>query len=250
MGCRVPVSWFASCTVTRRVSACRALASDGGRCCPCRPPRAARPHGRVRQASARAPRPMGAPRGWPGCGRAWCRPGPERRVVGLGGAAGEDDFIGVGVEQVGDCLAGILEGLAGAAAEAMGAGRVAERFAGKRLHRLHHGRQQRRGCIVVQVDQVLIHWLRRIGGLPMPARLLVFYCVPPGDARRACALDQRRHVVLLDSVLVSAMVGIFEKKSGTEKATKPVRRGFSAGAETMGSLLSGELAHEQRTFCP
>ena len=43
----------------------------------------------------------------------------DGEVVGLGGAAGEDDLVGAGAEQGGDAFAGVLQGLAGLAAGAV-----------------------------------------------------------------------------------------------------------------------------------
>jgi hypothetical protein len=76
----------------------------------------------------------------------------QGEVVRLGGAAGEDHFVGVSAEQGGDALAGVLERPAGLAAGPVGAGRVAEWPGQQRPHGVPGFGQQRRGRGVVEVE--------------------------------------------------------------------------------------------------
>src|SRR5262249_20342184 len=76
----------------------------------------------------------------------------QREVVRLGGAAGEDHLVGVGVEQGGDLVAGVFQGAAGVAAELVGAGRVAVDLGEIQAHRLPDGGQEGRGGVAIEVD--------------------------------------------------------------------------------------------------
>src|SRR5947207_1222247 len=78
----------------------------------------------------------------------------EGEVVRLGGAAGEDDLIGLSAEQGGGSLAGVLQGLASAAADTMSAGGIAEGVGEIGAHRLPDGGQRRRGGVVVEINGV------------------------------------------------------------------------------------------------
>src|SRR5687768_13210147 len=77
----------------------------------------------------------------------------EGQVVRLGGAAGEEDFVGGGVEEMGNTFARVFEGLARLPAGAVAAGGVAGPLQEIRLHRLPDRGQKRRGGVVVEVDQ-------------------------------------------------------------------------------------------------
>ena len=86
---------------------------------------------------------------------------PDRQVVRLGGAAGEDDVLRLGADQPGHLLAAGVDGLLGLPAEAVGAaGGVAEDVGEVRQHRLQHARIDRRGGVVVHVDRVAHHHFR------------------------------------------------------------------------------------------
>src|SRR5262245_25970491 len=78
----------------------------------------------------------------------------EGEVVCLGGAAGEDDLVGVGVEQGGGPFAGVLEGLTGASAGAVTTGGIASYLGEVRPHGLPDRRQDRGGGVVVEVQTV------------------------------------------------------------------------------------------------
>jgi hypothetical protein len=73
--------------------------------------------------------------------------------VGLGAAAGEDDLAGGAIEQVGQALAGRHHRLAGSVGVGVGAGGVAEVGLQVGQGRRHHGRVDRGGGVVVQVDR-------------------------------------------------------------------------------------------------
>src|SRR5262249_28396690 len=73
-------------------------------------------------------------------------------VVGLGGAACEDDFVRIGAEECRGTFAGVFQNLAGAAASPMGAGWIAVGFGEERPHGLQHRREKRSRSIVVEVD--------------------------------------------------------------------------------------------------
>src|SRR6516164_4445250 len=95
-----------------------------------------------------------------GCsmGLARMRPGskarPDGHVVVLGGAAGEDDFVGISIEKVCDLFAGVFKGLAsflpGTVATG-GIGRLVEKI---RPHRFPHRLQNRGAGAVIQIDRV------------------------------------------------------------------------------------------------
>src|SRR5262249_10868884 len=81
-------------------------------------------------------------------------------VVGLGRAGREDYLVWVGVEQMGDAFAGVLQRLPCAAAEAMRAGGVARQPVEVWQHRLAHGGAKRRRRVVVEVDRLHVVILR------------------------------------------------------------------------------------------
>ena len=91
--------------------------------------------------------------------------GVECGIVAFRSAAGEDNFGGVslpvpetGAEQFGHLAAGIFDFGCDAAAEMVNAGRIAIAFTEKRSHRLEHFRRDRRGRVVVQIDDfIFIH---------------------------------------------------------------------------------------------
>lgn len=74
-------------------------------------------------------------------------------VVGLGGAGGEDDLFGGGVDEGGDLGAGALHGLVGFPAVEVGAGvGVAESGEVVGEHGVQNPRVYRRGGLHVQVE--------------------------------------------------------------------------------------------------
>ena len=75
------------------------------------------------------------------------------RLLRLGGAGGEDDLLGGGADELGDLLAGLLDGLLGLPAEGVvAAGGVAELGAEVGHHGFEDARVHRRGGVVVHVD--------------------------------------------------------------------------------------------------
>lgn len=78
-----------------------------------------------------------------------CSHGEEGEVVGFGGTAGEEDFVGMGLEQISDGAACGFEGEAGGGAGAVGAGGVAHGGAG---HGFGYFREQGCGAVVVEVE--------------------------------------------------------------------------------------------------
>ena len=86
-------------------------------------------------------------------------------VVAFGAATGEDDFPGVGVEERGDFGAGLLDVLAGLAAEFVNAGRIALVFTQEREHGVHHFRRHAGGGVVVEIiNGLLAHNCRKLIG--------------------------------------------------------------------------------------
>jgi hypothetical protein len=88
----------------------------------------------------------------------------EGKVVGLGAAGGEDDFVGLGAYQGGNLRASGLDSLAGHATFLMQARRIAERAAKKWTHPREHSRIERRGGGMIEINS-RIHgaspaWLR------------------------------------------------------------------------------------------
>ncbi len=73
-------------------------------------------------------------------------------VIALSAAGGEDDLGGAAVQQSGNLHAGVLDGGAGALAEMVDGGGVAEGFDEERPHGLEHLGEQRRGGVGVHVD--------------------------------------------------------------------------------------------------
>ena len=73
-------------------------------------------------------------------------------IVALRAAGGENDFGGAAMEERGDLFAGVLDGGAGALAEVVDGGGVAEGLDEKRPHGLKHLGEQRRGGVGVHVD--------------------------------------------------------------------------------------------------
>src|SRR5205085_78065 len=82
----------------------------------------------------------------------------DREVVRLGGAAGEDDFVGEGVEERSGAFARVFEGLASATAGAVTAGGVGSHLGEMGTHRLPDGRQHRGAGVVVEID--VVHRMR------------------------------------------------------------------------------------------
>ena len=74
-------------------------------------------------------------------------------VIGLGGAAREDNLIGLGLEQLGEAFACVFQGLACEPAGAMAAGGIARKIQEIGPHRLpNFGKHGSRG-IVVEVNR-------------------------------------------------------------------------------------------------
>ena len=76
----------------------------------------------------------------------------QGQVVGLGAAAGEDDFAGLGAEQVGHLCPRPIHRLAGLPPLGVEARRIAPKLVEIRPHGLQHPRIGRRGGGVVEVD--------------------------------------------------------------------------------------------------
>ncbi len=77
----------------------------------------------------------------------------DGKVVALGRAGGEDDFLRGRADQLGDALARLLHRLLGHPAElVVAAGGVAEVLGEVGQHLLHHARIGARGGVVVHVD--------------------------------------------------------------------------------------------------
>ena len=77
----------------------------------------------------------------------------DGEVVGLGGAGGEDDFLGGAADERGDLLACLVDGLLGFPAEAVIArSGVAEDAGEVGHHGFEHARVERGGGVVVHVD--------------------------------------------------------------------------------------------------
>ena len=81
------------------------------------------------------------------------------QVVGLGGAAGENNFLGLGADQRGDLVARATDGLFRFPSEAMvAAGGVAELLGEIREHRIEHTRIDARGRMIVHINRLLQHF--------------------------------------------------------------------------------------------
>src|ERR1043166_6019510 len=80
------------------------------------------------------------------------RDAEDRIVVGLGAAAGKDDFTFLRAKKVCDTHTRVVDGGAGFAAEDVHATRVAEVLPQVGQHRVQDLRIQRRGCVVVCVN--------------------------------------------------------------------------------------------------
>ena len=81
----------------------------------------------------------------------------DREVVRLGGARGEDHFLLVGADQLGDLAARLLDALLGFPAVGMAARmRIAELVGEVRHHRFQHARVHRRGGLIVEVDRLVV----------------------------------------------------------------------------------------------
>ena len=76
----------------------------------------------------------------------------HRQVVGFGAAAGEDDFVGVGVDQGGQLPPRRLQPLLGALAEMVDAGSVTIHLTETRHHRLQNFRSDGGGGVVVEIE--------------------------------------------------------------------------------------------------
>ena len=81
----------------------------------------------------------------------------DREIVRLGGARGEDHFLLVGTDQLGDLAARLLHTLLGLPAVGMATRvRVAELVREVRHHRFQHARIHRRRGLVVEVDRLVV----------------------------------------------------------------------------------------------
>ena len=78
----------------------------------------------------------------------------DRDVARLGAAAGEGDFVSARADQRGDLCARVLDRIMRAPPRGMCGGRVAEFLAQERQHGVEHGRIDRRGGIVIEVDRL------------------------------------------------------------------------------------------------
>ncbi len=75
-------------------------------------------------------------------------------IIGFGAAAGEDDFLGAGVDERGDLFAGSFDGGAGVLAEGVDGGGVAE-FGGEiGEHGVEDGGVDGSGGVVIEVDTI------------------------------------------------------------------------------------------------
>jgi hypothetical protein len=84
----------------------------------------------------------------------------DREVVRLGCAAGEDDFLGRGPDQIGHLLARRFDRLFGVPAKGViAARRIPEVLREEREHRLDDARINRRRGVIVHVDGKLHRYL-------------------------------------------------------------------------------------------
>src|SRR5439155_1269371 len=79
-------------------------------------------------------------------------------------AAGEDDLVGMSVEDGGGTFAGVLEGTARTPARRVSAGGIAEDVGEERPHGFPHGRQEGGGRVVVEIDRVHERPRRKVSG--------------------------------------------------------------------------------------
>ena len=80
----------------------------------------------------------------------------DGEVVALGGAGGEDDLLGGGADELGDLLAGRLDGLLGLPSKGVvAAGRVAELVGEVGHHRFQHPRIERAGGVIIHINRQL-----------------------------------------------------------------------------------------------
>jgi hypothetical protein len=81
----------------------------------------------------------------------------DREVVRFGGARGEDHFLLVGADQLRDLAARLLDALLRLPAVGVASRvRVAELVGEVRHHRFQHARVHRRGCLIIQVDRLVV----------------------------------------------------------------------------------------------
>src|SRR5947207_13768390 len=78
----------------------------------------------------------------------------DREIIGFGGAAGEEDFVGRGIEQRGGLLAGVFQSLACVSAGVMTGGGIAGSVAEVRPHRFPHGGKHGRRGVVIKVNAI------------------------------------------------------------------------------------------------
>ena len=84
-------------------------------------------------------------------------------VDGFGAPGGEDDVLGVGVEQGRGLVPGLIQGLCRGLAEAMIAGWIAEDIIHDMVHRLFYLGVERGGGVIVKIDHIHAAFLQRSG---------------------------------------------------------------------------------------
>ena len=94
----------------------------------------------------------------------------DRRVVGLGAAAGEDHLAGPATEHVGDVVAGLVDRLADLPSEAVRAGRVGELLGEERQHRRDRVGAHRCRRRVIEVGVAVVHGVQANGGTSVGRR--------------------------------------------------------------------------------
>jgi uncharacterized protein (TIGR02271 family) len=177
----------------------------------------------------------------------------DGEVVRLGAAAGEDHLIGAGAEEGGDALAGVLQRLAGAAAGAVGTGRVAVQVDEVRLHRVPDGGQRRRGGVVVEVDEVHNTFYHRAdqaaGGTPF-ATLHPPVATATVRARRFRGghsyKSELRSQMMKQTTQRTTAAGVFHNRADAERAVAELKRaGFRDDQISLvGKNADGEVKTE------
>src|SRR5712692_7287993 len=79
------------------------------------------------------------------------RAAQECQVVALAAAARKDDLVGAAIQQLGDAVAGIVQGASGATADAVDTGWITPVLQPVRSHGLEHPRIDGRGSRIVEV---------------------------------------------------------------------------------------------------
>mmetsp|Transcript_36948 Transcript_36948/g.119180 ORF Transcript_36948/g.119180 Transcript_36948/m.119180 type:complete len:498 (-) Transcript_36948:48-1541(-) len=120
----------------------------------------------------------------------------DRHVVGLGGAGGEEDLLGVRVDELRDLLAGLLCSILCIPAVGMAAAvRVAEAASEPRHHRVQHPGVDGSCGLHVQVGRApaFVHGPQQGARHPGGGRCRTDAGHGPGDGRHMAAPDQRQH---------------------------------------------------------